>query len=135
MDEPFSALDPITRITARKNFQQFVRKLGIAVVLVTHDVSEAVDLADKIVLMDKGQIVQMGSAPDLLFRPASDYVVSFFAEHKMETELKVVKVKDLIEFLPAGKAADPKDPELNLEDDLYDISNQYSISLDQAFQK
>lgn len=134
MDEPFSALDPITRITARKNFQQFIRKLGIAVVLVTHDVAEAIDLADTIALMDKGKIVQMGSAADLLFRPASDYVISFFAENKMETELKVVKVNDLLDYLPVHKAHQDAAPEISLADNLYDISNQYSISLDQAFQ-
>ncbi|MEO1434716.1 MAG: ATP-binding cassette domain-containing protein, partial [Bacteroidota bacterium] len=134
MDEPFSALDPITRITARKNFQQFVRKLGIAVVLVTHDVAEAIDLADKIVLMDKGKIVQMGSAADLLFKPASDYVVSFFAENKMETELKVVKIKDLWPLLTHRLVKGAARPTLQAADNLYDISNRYSLSLDQAFQ-
>ncbi|MEM6723633.1 MAG: ABC transporter ATP-binding protein, partial [Bacteroidota bacterium] len=134
MDEPFSALDPITRITARKNFQQFIRKIGIAVVLVTHDVAEAIDLADTIVLMDKGKIVQMGSAADLLFQPASDYVVSFFAENKMETELKVVKIKDLFPFLNHRNLDSKEMPTLQFEDNLYDISNRYSLSLDKAFQ-
>lgn len=133
MDEPFSALDPITRITARQNFVKFIKRLGISVVLVTHDVSEAIELADTIVLMDEGKIVQQGSAADLLFKPASDYVVSFFAEHKMETELKIVQIQHLIPYL-SNHSSDQSDfPELSLSDNLYDISNQYSISLDQCF--
>ena len=77
MDEPFGALDPITRTHVRndfKNLEEFQKK---TIVLVTHDVQEAFELADRICLMDKGKIVQVGTPTELLFKPANDFVKSF----------------------------------------------------------
>lgn len=99
MDEPFGALDPITRTHVRndfKNLEEFKKK---TIVLVTHDVQEAFELADRICLMDKGKIVQVGTPTELLFKPANDFVKSFFDEQRLQLEYKTVTLKMLWNFL------------------------------------
>lgn len=77
MDEPFGALDPFTRRHVRRELFNLNELRETTVVLVTHDVGEALELADRIVLMDQGRIVQVGSPNDLLQRPANDFVREF----------------------------------------------------------
>jgi osmoprotectant transport system ATP-binding protein len=98
MDEPFGALDPITRTKVRndfKNLEEFKKK---TIVLVTHDVQEAFELADRICLMDKGKIVQTGTPAELLFKPANDFVQQFFDEQRLQLEYKTVTLKMLWNF-------------------------------------
>jgi osmoprotectant transport system ATP-binding protein len=98
MDEPFGALDPITRTHVRndfKNLEEFKKK---TIVLVTHDVQEAFELADRICLMDKGKVVQTGTPVELLFKPANDFVQKFFDEQRLQLEYKTVTLKMLWNF-------------------------------------
>ena len=81
MDEPFGALDPITRRQIRDEFRQFERSLQKTVVIVTHDLAEAFALGDRVALMDRGRIVQVGGETELLGQPANDFVRDFVAEH------------------------------------------------------
>jgi len=74
MDEPFGALDPITRDTLQTEFRELQRKLSLSVVIVTHDMTEAVLLADRIAVMHEGVLRQLGSPQELLTAPADDYV-------------------------------------------------------------
>lgn len=83
LDEPFSALDPITRKQLQEEFMELKNKLGKTVVLVTHDVHEAMRLADRVLLMDEGKAMQQGSPGDLVDSPANDFVRSF-----MESQLQ-----------------------------------------------
>ncbi|MCX6218143.1 ABC transporter ATP-binding protein [Spirosoma sp.] len=80
MDEPFGALDPFTRKHVRRELFGLNELRQTTVVLVTHDVSEALELADRIALMDKGQIVQIGPPDELLDTPATDFVRDFLDE-------------------------------------------------------
>jgi osmoprotectant transport system ATP-binding protein len=80
MDEPFGALDPFTRRHVRRELFGLNELKTTTVVLVTHDVSEAIELADRIVLMDKGQVVQIGPPDELLNRPVNDFVRDFLDE-------------------------------------------------------
>ncbi len=77
MDEPFGALDPITRSQLHAEFRRLQEKVGKTVILVTHDMSEAFDLGDRIALMDGGRLVQVGKRDDFLERPANDFVREF----------------------------------------------------------
>lgn len=77
MDEPFGALDPFTRKHVRRELFGLNELRETTVVLVTHDVSEALELADRIALMDKGRIVQVGPPDELLTSPATDFVRDF----------------------------------------------------------
>jgi osmoprotectant transport system ATP-binding protein len=99
MDEPFGALDPITRTHVRndfKNLEEFKKK---TIVLVTHDVQEAFELGDRICLMDKGKIVQIGTPADLLFKPANEYVKRFFDEQRLQLEYRSVTLDMLWPYL------------------------------------
>lgn len=77
MDEPFGALDPITRAHLHKEFLELNKELHKTIVLVTHDLAEAFKLGDQIVLMNGGQIVQKGTKKDFLEAPASDFAREF----------------------------------------------------------
>ncbi|MCK8493284.1 ABC transporter ATP-binding protein [Spirosoma sp. RP8] len=77
MDEPFGALDPFTRRHVRRELFGLNELKETTVVLVTHDVGEALELADRIVLMDKGRIVQIGPPDELRQQPANAFVKDF----------------------------------------------------------
>ncbi|PMR69318.1 ABC transporter ATP-binding protein [Halomonas heilongjiangensis] len=76
MDEPFGALDPITRDTLQEELRDLQSRLHKTIVFVTHDMDEALRLADRLVVMDAGRIVQQGAPLDLLRDPADDFVAS-----------------------------------------------------------
>ena len=87
MDEPFGALDPVTRGALQQEMVRIHRLLGRTIVLVTHDIDEALTLADKIVLMDSGRIIQQGKPLELLTRPANDFVRDFFGRSELGVRL------------------------------------------------
>ena len=74
LDEPFGALDAITRSELRRSFHQLRTRMGVTALLVTHDLHEAVELADRIAVMRGGALMQMGTADELMHAPAHDYV-------------------------------------------------------------
>ena len=74
LDEPFGALDPLTRQRLQDSFQRIRREIGLTALFVTHDVTEALTLGDQIAVMDAGRLVQIGTPHDLLSAPANDYV-------------------------------------------------------------
>ena len=77
MDEPFGALDPITRSSLHQELLKLNQKLHKTIMMVTHDLAEAFKLADRIVLMNKGKIVQQGTKYELLNKPVNDFVAEF----------------------------------------------------------
>lgn len=80
MDEPFGALDPYTRRHVRRELFGISELQETTVVLVTHDVREALELGDRVALMDAGKIVQIGPPSELTERPVNDFVRDFFGE-------------------------------------------------------
>lgn len=87
MDEPFGALDPVTRGALQQEMLRIHRLSGRTIVLVTHDIDEALTLADKIVLMDCGRIVQQGRPIEMLTHPANDFVRDFFGRSELGVRL------------------------------------------------
>lgn len=83
MDEPFGALDPITRDALQEEFKDLQQRLGKTIVFVTHDMDEAIKLADKIVIMRAGEIVQVGTPDDILRNPANEFVEEFLGKHRL----------------------------------------------------
>ncbi|MEV8390382.1 MULTISPECIES: glycine betaine/L-proline ABC transporter ATP-binding protein [unclassified Streptomyces] len=77
MDESFSALDPLIRRDMQDQLLQLQKRLKKTIVFITHDLNEAMRLGDRIAVMRDGEIVQLGSAEDILVTPANDYVASF----------------------------------------------------------
>lgn len=74
LDEPFGALDPLTRDRLQQSFHSLRRELALTVVFVTHDMAEALLLADRIAVLRAGRIVQVGTPRELLSAPATEYV-------------------------------------------------------------
>ena len=82
LDEPMGALDPLVRSDLQEDLRAVFARLGKTVVLVTHDIGEAVFLADRIVLLRDGGIVQQGAIGDLVARPADAFVTRFLRAHR-----------------------------------------------------
>ncbi len=99
MDEPFGALDAITRSNITKEFSRLEVLKNKTIVLVTHDIREAFELGDRILLMDKGKIVQQGKPTELLFHPKNQFTSEFFSSQKMQLELNSVLLKDIFQHL------------------------------------
>ena len=80
LDEPFSALDPMTRRSLQQEVRSLQQKLNKTFVFVTHDMEEALDLADVIIFMDHGKIVQMAPPEEMLAHPASGQIQDFLGK-------------------------------------------------------
>jgi osmoprotectant transport system ATP-binding protein len=74
LDEPFGALDPLTRDEIAEDYRRIHERLGLTTVMVTHDMTEALLLADRIGVMRAGSLVQIGTPRQLLDAPADDFV-------------------------------------------------------------
>ncbi|PLR67362.1 betaine/proline/choline family ABC transporter ATP-binding protein [Bacillus sp. UMB0893] len=83
MDEPFGALDPITRDSLQEEFKNLQRTLDKTIVFVTHDMDEAIKLADRIVILRDGEIVQVGTPDDILRNPANEFVEEFIGKERL----------------------------------------------------
>jgi osmoprotectant transport system ATP-binding protein len=80
MDEPFGALDPIARRSMQREFGEWKRRLGKAVLLVTHDLREAFRLGDRVAILDQGRVHQIGTPAEILASPADDFVREFVSD-------------------------------------------------------
>jgi osmoprotectant transport system ATP-binding protein len=104
MDEPFGALDPITRAALQQEMARIHQASGKTIVLVTHDIEEALRLATRIVLLDKGRVVQDGPPAQLLEQPANDFVREFFG--RTELGLRLLALHRVGERVRVGEHAD-----------------------------
>jgi osmoprotectant transport system ATP-binding protein len=82
LDEPFAALDPLVRVNLQRDLKEICSQLRQTVLVVTHDLPEAAFLADDIVLMNEGRIVQRGSIADLRGSPANEFVREFISAQR-----------------------------------------------------
>lgn len=80
LDEPFGALDAVVRRQLRAGVKEIVRSVGVTTVIVTHDQEEAFDLADKVVIFNRGLIEQQGSPTEIIRSPATPFVMKFIGE-------------------------------------------------------
>lgn len=83
MDERFGALDPITRDTLQDLVKELQQKLGKTFIFVTHDMDEAIKLADKICIMSEGQVIQYDTPDNILRHPANDFVRDFIGQNRL----------------------------------------------------
>ncbi len=133
MDEPFSALDPISRVQIRNDFRKIQQKEKITAVMVTHDLLEAVSLADRICLIGNKKIQQIASPAELIFHPANKYVKEFIQSDQFQAELNACKMEFLLPYLDEGTIAiKPKNSVLQL---LQKADDKESKLLMQAFYK
>ncbi|MCZ1181913.1 ATP-binding cassette domain-containing protein [Alkalihalobacillus clausii] len=83
MDEPFGALDPITRDSLQEEFKKLQKDLDKTIVFVTHDMDEALKLADRIVIMKDGKIIQTGTPDEIMRSPANAFVEDFIGKDRL----------------------------------------------------
>lgn len=81
MDEPFGALDPITREELQEEFINLKKEIKKTIVFVTHDIFEAFKIADRIAIMNRGKIIQIGSPAEIGENPVNDFVKKFMGKH------------------------------------------------------
>lgn len=100
MDEPFGALDPITRDTLQDLMKDLQKRLGKTVIFVTHDMDEAIKLADRICIMHNGQMVQYDTPDNILSAPANDFVREFIGSHRLIQNRPSAKLVDDVMIKP-----------------------------------
>ena len=93
MDEPFSGLDPLIRRQMREELSLLQTEIQKTIIFITHDLDEAIKIADRIAIMDQGRIVQIGSPEELILKPENDYVARFT---KGVPRSKVVKASSIM---------------------------------------
>ena len=97
LDEPFGALDPLTRDTLQGEFKRLHGSLDLTAVLVTHDMTEAILLADRIAVMNEGRLLRIGTPHELLTDPRDEYVAALMETPKRQA--------DRLEAIAAGNGA------------------------------
>ncbi|MCY8198375.1 MULTISPECIES: choline ABC transporter ATP-binding protein OpuBA [Bacillus] len=108
MDEPFGALDPITRDSLQEEFKKLQKTLHKTIVFVTHDMDEAIKLADRIVILKAGEIVQVGTPDDILRNPADEFVEEFIGKERLiqSSSPDVERVDQIMNTQPVTITAD-----------------------------
>lgn len=94
MDEPFGALDPITRDTLQDLVKTLQQKLGKTIIFVTHDMDEAIKLADRICIMSQGEIIQFDTPNNILKNPANDFVREFIGQNRLIQDRPNLRIVD-----------------------------------------
>lgn len=96
MDEPFSALDPITRNSLQEELFTLQQELKKTIIFVTHDMDEAIKLGDKICIMHNGVIAQVDKPEDILRKPINDFVRNFIGDNRVWDKPEFIKAKDIM---------------------------------------
>ena len=104
MDEPFGALDPITRSGLQREFLSLKTRIRKTIVFVTHDISEAVILGDRIAVMHAGALQQVAPPEELVAHPRGDFVSEFLGKQRLQLRLDAVKVRDVMDAGPDCRA-------------------------------
>ncbi|MGC4377694.1 ABC transporter ATP-binding protein [Fictibacillus sp. Mic-4] len=133
MDEAFSALDPISREQLQDELVELQKNIKKTIVFVTHDMDEALKIADKIVLMKDGEIVQEGSPEEILRHPANGFVKSFIGEKRLNliqdipTAAEVMKKKPVTTYPTRGLAESIKMMERRQVDSLIVVNQDNQL--------
>jgi osmoprotectant transport system ATP-binding protein len=108
MDEPFGAIDPITRTELQNEFLKIQQEIKKTIIFVTHDIYEAIKMGDKIALMKEGRLVQYGTPADLVYRPKDKFVEDFVGADRALKGLQLIQVREVMEAAPPTMKADEK---------------------------
>ena len=113
MDEPFSALDPISRVKLQDELISIQKQIKKTVVFVTHDIQEALKLADRICLLNEGEVVQIGTPEEIVNNPKNDFVAEFVKNQVFNLKT-IIKPVDGTEILAQVQSDDSLETILNV---------------------
>lgn len=119
MDEPFGALDPLMREQIQNEFLEIQSKIHKTIIFVTHDLSEAVKMGDRIAVFEKGKLIQIAKAEELIHNPANDLVEQLIGKDRFRFLLQAKSVKHVLMDLVPNKKK--KLPTLSINSSLMEV--------------
>jgi len=129
MDEPFGALDPVTRDQVQQQFLDILDNETKTTIFVTHDIFEAVILADRIVLLDEGRVVQIATPEELIQNPENEFVEAFLGPHMFQLSMMTKKIGPLVELYEKTKLLERKPKyRLTTKDTLIEALDVFKVS-------
>jgi osmoprotectant transport system ATP-binding protein len=123
MDEPFAALDPVNREAIQDEFLRMQQTLRKTILFVSHDIDEAVKMADRIAIFRAGRLAQFGPPDELLAHPADDFVASFVGRDRTLKRLRLIRVREVMDSPTHGDAAGG--PTVSADDDLRRVATLF----------
>ena len=122
MDEPFAALDPINREVIQDEFLRMQQSLRKTILFVSHDIDEAVKMADRIAIFRAGKLAQFGPPDELLAHPADEFVASFVGRDRTLKRLRLIRVREVMGPIDGDSASGPS---VSAEDDLRRVATLF----------
>ncbi|MDQ6618236.1 MAG: ABC transporter ATP-binding protein [Pseudomonadota bacterium] len=130
MDEPFGAIDPINREVIQDEFLKIHRRLKKTVMFVSHDIDEAVKMADKVAIFRAGQLEQFDSPDNILAHPANSFIADFVGTDRTLKRLRLVKVESA--FHAAAPKVTPDDPLARAASLMSEHGQEFIVMVDPA---
>jgi osmoprotectant transport system ATP-binding protein len=124
MDEPFAALDPVNREVIQDEFLRMQRKLRKTILFVSHDIDEAVKMADRIAIFHSGRLVQFAAPDDMLAHPADAFVANFVGTDRTLKRLRLTRVREVMTPVD-GAAVDANAAAVSPDDDLRRVATVF----------
>ncbi|MDY6826002.1 MAG: betaine/proline/choline family ABC transporter ATP-binding protein [Bacillota bacterium] len=113
MDEPFGAVDPITRARLQNEFLRIQERVGKTIVFVTHDIDEAIKMGDAIAVMREGQLIQHATPSDLLSAPANEFVENLVGRNRSIKRLHLIRIREILDSV---NRIDPATVDMSVDD-------------------
>jgi osmoprotectant transport system ATP-binding protein len=124
MDEPFGALDPVNREVIQDEFLRMQRKLRKTILFVSHDIDEAVKMADRVAIFRAGRLVQFAAPDTLLAHPADEFVAGFVGSDRTLKRLRLIRVREVM-VAARGEARVANQPTVTPDDDLRRVATLF----------
>ena len=124
MDEPFAALDPVNREAIQDEFLRMQQTLRKTILFVSHDIDEAVRMADRIAIFRAGKLVQLAAPDDLLARPADDFIASFVGHDRTLKRLRLIRAHDVMTPVSPEETSSVG-PSVSVDDDLRHVATLF----------
>ena len=105
MDEPFGAVDPITRARLQNEFLRIQERISKTIVFVTHDIDEAIKMGDMIAVMRDGKLIQHATPSDLLSTPADEFVSNLVGRNRSIKRLHLIRIREILDEVDRLKPA------------------------------
>jgi len=125
MGEPFGAVDPVNREVIQDQFLRMQKALRKTVLFVSHDIDEAVKMADRIAIFRAGRLEQYAAPDELLARPVNDFVASFVGSDRTLKRLRRIHVAEMLAALPPAMNGDERLPRVQAHDDLRRVASLF----------